>query len=624
MLSFLNTQRKILPYTLLVLATIVMALLAVVADGTGDDGDSIYHYLFARYAFEHPANFFNHWAKPVFTIIAAPFAQMGFTAIKLLNVVFWGVQSYCTIEIARHFGIKNRWLLPLFAVLSPMNVTHTLSGLTEPMFATSFALAVLLLLRNRISSAYLIFSFLPFVRSEGLIILCPLLIYTLQCRQYTRLFWFPVGHIVMAFAGYWIHQDYWWVFNTMTYSGLQSAYGSGPWDHFINMMPAIIGIALSIMLIFGLIFGLFTLVLNKKWLRDTFARDETWLIYGMFICYFTAHSIFWWQGMFNSYGMLRVMLGIMPAIFLICLRGWNLIASGFAMIHLQAVRIGWVLFLGGLAWSFFGRIRWNDHFSLNASQRALKEAANVVLKKFPDQDKNVYYLGAYTASLFLDIDVFDGYHCRQPWQLYSGEPIADSSIIHYDDWFFGYDGKVPLERLKQDKRLVSLGEFGEERKNARNTRIHAFYLSADSVSNKWSYYRQWNTAADQQSVVEIGGKHALKLDAQHPFSPVFNAGVQSFPPKARLRISFDAFSEMEGNMMPGVLVFDVKSGLKTYDWHSQSLKLDSLPPRTWHTYEFIEELAVPRFEKDNFGTCIWNDVSEPLYINNFKVELLSD
>ena len=485
-------QKQNLPFLALAAAAALMLLLALAADGTGDDGDSVYHYLFARYAFVHPANFFSHWAKPLFVMVAAPVAQLGFTAVKVLNVAFWAVQLYCVVRIAEHFGIKNRWLLPVFAILAPMNVTHTLSGLTEPMFAAAFAMAVLLLLQGKNVAAYLLFSFLPFVRSEGLIILCPLLLYVLQCRQYGYLLLFPAGHAVMSVVGYPVHHDFGWVVNNMTYLGLHSAFGSGPWDHYINMLPAIIGIALSLMLVMGLVYGLFNLIINRLWQRDRFARDEAWLVYGMFLSYFFAHTIFWWKGMFNSFGMLRVMLGIMPAILLICLRGWNMVAAGFSMIHRRAAQAALVLFLAGLMWSFFGRLRWDDDFSRNAAQISLGKAAEAVLQKFPNTAENVYYLEAYSAALPLHLDVFDGFRCRQAWRLYSEEPIPPNSIVIYDDWFFGHEGRVPLERLLQDKRLISLGTFDGSTTGEKSNKTHVFYVNPDSTRTNWAFSKSWN------------------------------------------------------------------------------------------------------------------------------------
>lgn len=609
------------PYAVLTLAGMIMVLLALIADGTGDEGDSVYHYLFARYAFIHPNNFFNHWAKPLFVMLAAPFAQLGITGVKLLNVALWIIQVYCTIKIAEHFDIKRIWLIPVFAMLAPMNVTHTLSGLTEPMFATWFALSVLLMLRRHYAAAYILFSFLPFVRSEGLIILCPLLLYALWRRHYLYLPLFALGHAVMAVAGKPVHGDYWWIFNKMTYRGLVSAYGSGPWDHFINNMPSVIGIALCLLLIVGLLWGFFRLVSGGQWFRDAMARDEAWMVYGMFLSYFAAHTIFWWKGMFNSFGLMRVMLGIMPAILIICLRGWNSILDLFRFVHRRSEPVATVLILAGLAWSFFGRLTWDEDFRLNAAQRSLYSAAEAILKQFPNKSENIYYIESYAAAIPLGLDIFDNYHAREAQRLYSGEPVPPNSIVLYDDWFFEHEAQVPLERLKQDKRLISLGAFEGRTKNLAKM-AQVFYVNPDSISKDWQFLYTWDTLSERPKVVDIGGRRAAKIDKEQEYSFAFRAGLKSFPDEANLVISFDAYSETEGSKITAALVFSVEAEYQPYDWRGRSLKNDTLPAKTWHTYRFVEKLPKGKDSKDKIGTCVWNNSEEPIYINNLKIEVL--
>jgi hypothetical protein len=618
----LFTQRDKRPYAVLGIAVAVMALLALIGEGTGDEGDSVYHYLFARYAFEHPTNFFNHWAKPLFVMVAAPFAQLGITGVKLLNVAFWGVQVYCVIKIAEHFGIRRLWLLPIFAIMAPMNVTHTLSGLTEPMFAAWFAVSILLLLRRQYLAAYILFSFLPFVRSEGLIILCPLLLYALWRRHYQYILLFPLGHVVMAVAGKPVHDDYWWIFNKMTYRGLVSAYGSGPWDHFINNLPSVIGIALCLLLVVGLLYGFFKLVAGGNWFRDELARDEAWLVYGMFLSYFAAHTIFWWKGMFNSFGLMRVLLGIMPAILLICLRGLNTIAAGFMMLHRRSEPVLLATLLAGLAWSFFGRLSWDADFSLNAAQRSLYQASEAVLQKFPNKSENVYYIEAYAAAIPLGLDVFDRYHTREAWRLYSGEPVPPNSIVVYDYWFFGHEARVPLEQLQQDKRLVPMGVFEGRTKAQQGNMTHLFYVHPDSVRSDWHFLYTWDTLSELPKVVDIAGRRAAKIDKQQQYSFAFTSGLKSFPDEASLVVTFDAYCETEGSKIPGMFVFSIEAEYRPYDWRGRPLKNDGLPAKTWQKYRFVEKLPKGKDEKDKIGTCIWNDSEEPVYINNFKVEVL--
>ncbi len=603
----------------LMLVSLVMIILAFVANGTADDGDSVHHYLYARYAFQHPFNFFNHWAKPLFVMISAPFAQFGFTGMKLLNIAFLIIQLYCTIKIGEHFNIKRLWLIPIFALAAPMNVTHTLSGLTEPMFAAWFAVSTLLLLKNRTALAYMMFSFLPFVRSEGLIILCPLLLFALWRRDYLFLPFFAFGHVFMAVAGKPIHGEYGWVFNKMTYGVMESTYGHGSWDHFIINMPFIIGSTLCGLLILGLVGGFFRLIGNGKWFTDQYARDEAWVVYGMFLSYFAAHTIFWWKGMFNSFGMLRVILGIMPSILLICLNGVNILADLANSFFPKAKKVGFAVLLILLCWSFDRQISWDQQFNLNRAQHAIDEASEAVLKKFPDKASNTYYVEAVYAALPLDLDIFDTHKTRAAWRLYSGEPIEPNSIVFWDEWFYAFEGRVPLLKLQNDKRLISMGAFDGKSTGGEGYKTHIFYVNPDSIRSPWYFEHRFDTLSESPKVIEIGGRKAVVVDKKHPYAPSFESGLKSFPKESTLVITFDGYSESENNNVAGTFVFAAEAGYRSYLWRGSALKGDHLPANTWNSFRYEEKLPKGIGDKDKIIMYVWNDSGNAVYIDNFKV-----
>ena len=104
-------------------------------NGTADAGDSIYHYLFARYAPTHIELYFDHWAKPVFVLLASPFAQFGFGGMKLFNVMVSVLTTYFTYRSAEKIKIANPlYVLPMM-LFATMNFTIMFSGFTEPLFA---------------------------------------------------------------------------------------------------------------------------------------------------------------------------------------------------------------------------------------------------------------------------------------------------------------------------------------------------------------------------------------------------------------------------------------------------------------------------------------------------------
>ena len=96
-------SKELLLLSLLYLGSSIFILLLFT--GTGNEADSINHYLFAKYAPEHPNLFFNHWAKPLFTLIASPFAQFGFVGVKIFNVLCGLASSIFIYKICIHLKL---------------------------------------------------------------------------------------------------------------------------------------------------------------------------------------------------------------------------------------------------------------------------------------------------------------------------------------------------------------------------------------------------------------------------------------------------------------------------------------------------------------------------------------
>ena len=298
---------------------IVCCLIAFLYEGTGDSGDSITHYLYSKYAFQHPEHFFYHWAKPFFVLITAPFAQLGFIGMKIFNVLNATFTQYLTFRIAQKLKIPNAWLSFIILAFCSLYFQLIFSGLTEHFSALMLVAAIYLFLNEKYVLATLIISFLPFVRSEGLLFIGVTAIYLVSKKQIKYCLLLPVGHIVYSIIGYSVHKDFLWVFTKLSYASL-SAYGKGPWYHFIEQLYYAAGLPQYILFILGLIFLFTTFFKTPPQYKELF-----WLIYGNFMVLVIAHSLFWYLGIFNSFGLPRVMNTVMPQFAIIALLGFNFI-----------------------------------------------------------------------------------------------------------------------------------------------------------------------------------------------------------------------------------------------------------------------------------------------------------
>ncbi len=444
--------------------------LIFIANGTCDDGDSIMHYQFARWAVVHHELFFDHWAKPFYVLVASPFAQFGIPGIKIFNLLVSSITVVITYNIASNLNIKHKGLVAVMMVMAPGLITHSLSGLTEPLFALVLSVSILLYLRNYIWHALVVVSFLPFVRSEGLII-CGVFAFMLIIeKQWKLLPLLLLGHVVYSFAGYPIHGKLLWVFTRIPYAHLSSVYGKGPWSHFFVALLNLIGVPLYVFLVAGLLAGIFNVVKSgmskivlRKWI----------LVYGCFLAYFTAHVIFWKFGIFNSFGLVRVLVAVLPIMAILQLEGLNAFADLFKTSLLQR----WVLNVFTLAIIAFPFIPFNSSwhyqhdFCLNVSQLSDKQATDYIKENFKDYKKAQYYYDANYISILMDIDYFDTTTSRRVWEAYEHPPRGEAFLL-WDNWYsavdykMGYDVPANNPRFKLVKKCTLYDKWKYEKTTA--------------------------------------------------------------------------------------------------------------------------------------------------------------
>lgn len=336
-------------------------------DGTGDSGDSIYHYLIAKYAPDHPELFFSHWGKPLFTLLASPFAQFGFNGIKFFNLIVACVTIFFTYKTAKITHPKSAWISPLFLFTSTLFFVLTFSGLTEHLFALITLLGFYYFLKDNYLLASILISLLPFVRSEGLIIIGVFAFALILKKQWKSIPFLSLGHIIFAVAGSVVHHDILWVFNKIPYVIAENPYGHGDLFHFVIQLNFVIGLPLYILFWLGFIIVIGQLIKKKI----PFSRFS--LIFGIPIAFLVAHSIFWYFGIFNSMGLIRVLVDVSPFFILIALYPveslLNFNLSKKTKTSLTAV-IVLIIFLFHLTPNNTA-IHWDKDLSLNSDQQCI-------------------------------------------------------------------------------------------------------------------------------------------------------------------------------------------------------------------------------------------------------------
>ena len=281
-------------------------------------GDSYQHFLISKYSFQHPELFFNHWGKPMFTVLSSSFAQFGMKGIEFFNLFCALGSGYLAYLISVKLRYDHAWLALVFTLFAPVFYSHLFSALTEPLGALILLLALFFLIEEKFKLAVILFSVNLFVRNETIIFLPILALYLVLVGQFKRLIWFFVLPVVFSFLGAIHYGSLFWIVEQFPYRGAKEIYGVGALSHFLDSYDNITHLVISLALIIGLL-SYFTkfkalLRLEKQVLFE-------WLLMSIGVGYLVAHSVSWWSGIGGSLGLARVLIPVIPVFAIIATKG---------------------------------------------------------------------------------------------------------------------------------------------------------------------------------------------------------------------------------------------------------------------------------------------------------------
>lgn len=415
------------------------------------EGDSAMHYLMARYAPQHPELFFDHWGKPFFTLIASPFAQFGQSGIVLFNLLCMTVAAWLTYRTAEKLLIRYAVLVPILFLFTPFVFVTTLSGLTEPFSTLMFSLSLYLFSSRKYGQAALVLSFLPFCRSEGLVLISGFAFLYLWRRNWTALLLLGTGTVAYSLAGWLAGKSILWAFTEIPYANLNSQYGSGGWFDFAIGLQYVTGIPVYLLLILGLLLTLF-LIFRK---RIPLFSDELFAALIPFLLFFSFHTIAWATGSFSSMGLKRVFVTILPSMALMAAKGleWpaTLIQKRKVVTVIVSLLIAYVV--------VFPFMPNPAAFQYPCEFRSKPEHVifNALAKTDWIKDKRICCTHPFMA-VYADRDPFDTsqYMLLHEWN--QGNAKTNDVLI-WDNWFAVVESRIELESLQKNSNLTQLKEL---------------------------------------------------------------------------------------------------------------------------------------------------------------------
>ena len=454
-------------------AGIIYVLLVLFANGVNGGADTFTHYQMSRYSWIHHDLLLNQWGKPVFTVLFSPIAQLGLQAIILTNLALIFFEAFLVLKIANQLDLKRSWLAPLLFLTCPVVFDNAVSSLTEIICALFLILFIHWSLRGKFFLGALVLSFMPFARSEGFVILGVAAMFFFFTRRWKFIPLLAVGSIILNLFGYWYTGIPLWIFDSNPYVNTEiTSYGSGSFFHFFIWAIPVFGIGF-LFLLKSTWLNAHTIVnrLTIDWKSINVAEDSKnfilkhqvmfWIVLGSFWGYFMAHTVLWWQGMWASLGLLRVMFVVAVPMVLLALIELNKFLDSRPLIgSWKTVNVIIVLLCGtafGTNTLILGAVGAPVEYGIEES--VLNEMKGW-MKAEGITTQGCVFAGHSYVSLALDRDPFDYTKMNQ---LRSFKYAQKGDLIVWDGHYGPNEENTPIEMLERDTTLIFLKEFRPER-----------------------------------------------------------------------------------------------------------------------------------------------------------------
>ncbi len=311
--------------TLWMLAMLVCGAAAIALYPDADQQDSGYHFLFARWGWNHPEYLVSVWARPLFTVLYSLPAQAGYTAARVLTLLIALLTAWQSVRVAQHLGLERPELAVPLLFLQPVFWELSTGVFTETLFALILIIALRLHLTGRITAAMLAASTLILVRPEGFFLgifwgcwrLGSVISHWKEASR--EACWrgiLGIGLLATGFLAWWsaallMTGDPLWILHHWPpdWQATGQANGVGPIWWYTALLPLIVGPFFLPQFIGGV--------------RRSLPDRRLLPVAATFLTLFVIHSLLYARGWFGAAGYARYFVCVAPATALLTLRGWS-------------------------------------------------------------------------------------------------------------------------------------------------------------------------------------------------------------------------------------------------------------------------------------------------------------
>ena len=557
--------------------------------------------------------------------------------------------AWLSYLIARKLSYSQAALAIVFVVFMPLYCIMMLTGLTEILFSFVLILALYLFFRESYILSAIVISFLPFARSEGIIILPFFFFAFLYRKKFFPLPFLLTGFLFLSILGTFYYKDFFWIITHNPYPIHHPIYKEkGPLLHFVSNLNNMIGFPLLILVITGIIDIISRLFRGDKESRRK-ALSEVWLILFPFGAYFLFHSFLYWKALGGSLGLIRVIAGVLPLASLLAVAGYEYIGVHVLVSRFQKI----VLLLGTLfllTWENFSLNRYP--VPLGPEETLIRKAANWV--KDRKYDRYPTYYNDLNVLFYLDKDPFDP--SQSILKCYANY-LADMprhSIFIWDAHFGPNECRVPLDSVMRSSSVKLLNlirpEIPATTLNNYNYEIYIFgkvpadtsfdnYAIRDSIIRveENDYHIGFSLSCDFERVcldckpedrisfVAHSGRYSCRIGEKCEYSAGFILRYSEISPilqKAKAEASVFVFPVTGFDRNPTDLVLSVQDKKGTYGYCSVTLDTLNLVPGQWNPVSLYATLPEIRSGNDVVKLYFWHRGKKAFFVDDMSIRFL--
>lgn len=308
---------------------VAIALVFAYPDSSSADGAT--HFLEAQWAWRsgHHSLLVDVWGRPLFTLIYSLPAALGYRAAKLFTVVISLAAAWQCWRVAKLLRFERPALVIPLLFLQPTFLGVAPETMTEPLFGLVLIVALRLHFEGRVRVGAVLASLLPLARPEGPFLVVLWGVWILLDSRLSGAWWrripttilLATGVVVWWLAALAITRDPLWIRHNAPWTLTSAVASHGSFWLYWNMRWEILGPLLW--RVFSV--GMAALLIRRRTLQ----------LPSLVLVIFLLHSTMWAKGLMNTEGFPRYITCTAPAIALITLAGWNVLADALAWIMKQ-------------------------------------------------------------------------------------------------------------------------------------------------------------------------------------------------------------------------------------------------------------------------------------------------